>query len=284
MGVARLCPLGHPVRPFISAPALGFRPSLNTTDAVRTPYLAGNWKMNLDRRSALDLSSALREIVGQRSDVDVAVFPPFVYIDEIARALSGSPIKVGAQNCCDEESGAYTGEVSVAMLKDVGVDVVVLGHSERRHIYGEADDLINRKLKRVLAADMDAVLCIGELLEERQGGQTEEVLRTQLHRGLEGISAPAMQRVTIAYEPVWAIGTGVVATIEQAGEVHSYLRGLLSGLYSAGVADQVRIQYGGSVKPDNVKALMAIADVDGALVGGASLKPELFGPIIDFAK
>jgi len=249
---------------------------------VRTPFLAGNWKMNLDRRAALDLVGALRETVGSRNDVDVAVFPPYVYIDEIARALAGSPIMVGAQNVCDEDSGAFTGEVSVAMLKDVGAQIVVVGHSERRHIYGEADELINRKVARALAADLDVILCVGETLEERQDGRTEEVVRTQLHGGLAGISAPAMEHVTIAYEPVWAIGTGVVASTAQAGEVHSYLRGLLSGLYSPGVSGGVRIQYGGSVKPDNVKELMAVPDVDGALVGGASLKPDLFIPIIDF--
>jgi triosephosphate isomerase len=251
---------------------------------VRTPYLAGNWKMNLARRSALELVGALRETVGDRRDVEVAVFPPFVYVDEVVRALAGSPIKVGAQNCCDEESGAFTGEVSAAMLVDIGADVVVLGHSERRHIYGEADELINRKVLRALDTGLEVVLCIGELLEERQSGRTEEVVRTQLQAGLEGVSASRMQKLTVAYEPVWAIGTGVVATTAQAGEVHSYLRGLLAGLYSSGVADSVRIQYGGSVKPDNIKELMAVRDVDGALVGGASLKPELFIPIIDFAK
>ena len=240
--------------------------------------------MNLDRRGALDLAGALREAVGSRTDVDVAVFPPFVYIDEIARALASSPIRVGAQNCCDEEVGAFTGEISVAMLKDVGADTVVLGHSERRHIYGEADDLINRKVLRALDAELDVVLCIGELLEQRQAGQTESVVRAQLHGGLAGVSARQMQHVTLAYEPVWAIGTGVVASVEQAAEVHSYVRGLLSGLYSPGVASATRIQYGGSVKPDNVKALMAAPDVDGALVGGASLKPDLFIPIINFAQ
>ncbi len=251
---------------------------------MRTPYLAGNWKMNLDRRAALDLVGALREALGDRTDVQVAVFPPFVYLEEVARALAGSPIQVGAQNCCDEESGAFTGEVSVAMLKDVGCDSVVLGHSERRHLYGEADELINRKVHRALDAGLEAILCVGEQLAEREDGRTEEVVRTQLHGGLAGVSATQMQRVTIAYEPVWAIGTGVVASPEQAGQVHSYLRGLLAGLYSEGVAGSVRIQYGGSVKPDNVKALMAVPDVDGALVGGASLKPEGFLPIIDFAK
>ena len=251
---------------------------------MRTPFLAGNWKMNLHRREALDLVGALRQHLGARTDVEVAVFPPFVYVDEIARALAGSPIKVGAQNCCDEESGAFTGEVSVSQLRDVGADLVVLGHSERRHIYGENDELINRKVARALAGGLEVILCVGETLEEREAGRTEDVVRTQLHGGLVGVSAADMQRVTIAYEPVWAIGTGVVASPEQAGEVHSYLRGLLAGLYSAAVADGVRIQYGGSVKPNNVKELMAVTDVDGALVGGASLKPDDFLPIIDFAR
>ncbi len=240
--------------------------------------------MNLDRASALELVNALRVAVGTRKDVDVAVFPPAVYIEEIARALAGSPIKVGAQNCCDEESGAFTGEVSVSMLKDVGAESVLIGHSERRHIYGEADDLINRKVHRALNVGLEVVLCIGELLEEREAGKTETVVRTQLQNGLKDVSAKQMDNVVIAYEPVWAIGTGVVATVPQVAEIHSYLRGLLSGLFTAAVADQVRIQYGGSVKPDNVKDLMAVADVDGALVGGASLKPELFQPIIDFAR
>ncbi len=251
---------------------------------MRTPFLAGNWKMNLDRRGALELVGAMREHLGQRSDVEVAVFPPFVYIDEVARALAGSPIKVGAQNCCDEEQGAFTGEVSVSQLKDVGADLVVLGHSERRHVYGENDALVNRKVQRALDAGLEVILCVGETLDERQAGRTEEVVRTQLQGGLAGVATHDMERVTIAYEPVWAIGTGVVASPEQAGEVHSYLRGLLSGLFAAAVADTVRIQYGGSVKPSNVKELMAVTDVDGALVGGASLKPDDFLPIIDFAR
>jgi triosephosphate isomerase (TIM) len=251
---------------------------------MRTPFLAGNWKMNLDRRAALELVGALREHVGSRTDVEVAVFPSFVYVDEIARALAGSPIKVGAQNCCDEESGAFTGEVSVAQLRDVGADLVVLGHSERRHIYGENDELVNRKLQRALAGGLEVILCVGETLEERESGRTEEVVRTQLQGGLAGVGTQDMERVTIAYEPVWAIGTGVVATVEQAGEVHSYLRGLLTGLFAKAAADSIRIQYGGSVKAGNVKELMAVTDVDGALVGGASLKPDDFIPIIDFAR
>jgi triosephosphate isomerase (TIM) len=249
---------------------------------VRTPYLAGNWKMNLERRSALGLVGALRESFGNRTDADAAVCPPFVYLAEIVRALDGSPIKVGAQNCCDEESGAFTGEVSAAMLKDIGCDLVVLGHSERRAIYGEGNELVNRKVHRALDTGLEVILCVGETLEEREGGRTETVVREQLQAGLEGVSGASMERVTLAYEPVWAIGTGKVATPEQAGRVHAYLRGLLTGLHSESIAAGVRIQYGGSVKPDNVRELMAVPDVDGALVGGAALTPDNFIPILEF--
>lgn len=249
---------------------------------MRTPFLAGNWKMNLNRRSALELVEVLRERVGDRRDVDVAVFPPSVYVDEIARALMGSPIRVGGQNCCDEESGAFTGEVSAAMLTDVGAELVLIGHSERRHVYGEGDELICRKVHTALGVGLDVILCVGETIEEREAGRTEQVVAGQLRAGLEGIDEGCMKRVTVAYEPVWAIGTGHTATTAQASEVHAYLRGLLGGLYSESVAAATRIQYGGSVKPDNVAELMAATDIDGALVGGASLKPESFLPIIEF--
>jgi len=249
---------------------------------TRVPYLAGNWKMNLDRRGALELAAALRDGVGSDTSREVAVFPPFVYIDEIARALSGSPLKVGGQNACDEPSGAFTGEVSVSMLVDVGAEVVILGHSERRHLYGEGDELVNRKVHAALAGDLEVILCVGETLEQRQAGDTEAVNGSQLTRGLEGVSGEDLARVTIAYEPVWAIGTGHTASPAQAGEVHTYLRGVLSGLYDPAQADAVRIQYGGSVKPENVSELMAVPDVDGALVGGASLKARSFLQIVQY--
>ena len=251
---------------------------------MRKPYLAGNWKMNLDRSSALELVRALREVVGDRGDRDVAVAPPFVYLDEIARALSGSPIKVGAQNMCDEPSGAFTGEVSGAMLVDVGCDFVVLGHSERRHVYGETDELVNRKVHAALGVGLEVILCCGETIEERESGRTEEVVRRHVVEGLEGVDEADLGRVTLAYEPVWAIGTGLNATPEQAGEVHTYARGILAGLYNEGLAEAVRIQYGGSVKPDNVAGLMAVPGVDGALVGGASLKADSFAAIVEFDK
>lgn len=244
--------------------------------------MAGNWKMNLDRAGAVALARGLRERIGDRDDVDVAVAPPFVYIEAVVAALEGSPIKVGGQNACDQTSGAFTGEVSAAMLRDVGCSFVVLGHSERRHVYGETDELVNAKVERALAEGLEVVLCVGETLEERQAGQTEAVVRRHLGQGLAGVAAADMARVTIAYEPVWAIGTGHTATPEQAGEVHRYLRGLLSGLYDDRVSGSTRIQYGGSVKPDNVRELLAVEDVDGALVGGASLKPDSFHAIVDF--
>ena len=250
---------------------------------MRKPYLAGNWKMNLDRSSALELAGALRDAVGDRTDVDVAVVPSFVYLEAVVKALEGSPIKVGGQNACDQDAGAFTGEVSAAMLADIGCDLVVLGHSERRHVYGETDQVVNSKVHKALANGLDVVLCVGETLTERQEERTEAVVRRHLSEGLHGVSADDMARVTVAYEPVWAIGTGHTATPDQAGDVHRYLRGLLSGLYDDRVSEATRIQYGGSVKPDNVRELMAVPDVDGALVGGASLKADSFRAIVEFA-
>jgi len=249
---------------------------------VRKPFVAGNWKMNLDRRRALALAGTLREHLEGRTDVEAGVAPPFVYLDEVSRALAGSAVKVGAQNMCDEPQGAFTGEVSAAMLLDVGASFVILGHSERRHVYGEGDALVNAKVGMALEAGLAVILCIGETLMEREQGSTEDVCQRQLVSGLSGVDAADMGRVTLAYEPVWAIGTGHNATPAQAGEVHLYVRGLLEGLYGPRVAAATRIQYGGSVNPGNVRDLLAVPDIDGALVGGASLKAETFLPILDF--
>lgn len=248
---------------------------------MRKPYLAGNWKMNLERRSALALVEAVRAYADRREDLEVAVFPPFVYLDEVARALAGSRVRVGAQNCCDEAEGAFTGEVSARMLLDVGARVVILGHSERRHLYGEADSLINRKVHAALGAGLECILCVGETLAEREAALTREVVGNQLSAGLEGVDPAGLERVTVAYEPVWAIGTGKNASAAQASEVHTYLRGLLSEHFGPRLAERVRIQYGGSVKPDNAAELLSAPDVDGALVGGASLKAETFLPILE---
>lgn len=249
---------------------------------MRKPFIAGNWKMNLERKSALGLVAQLREHVGQRTDIEVAVCPPFVYLDAIAQALQGSPIKVGAQNCCDEMSGAFTGEICATMLIDVGCDLVVLGHSERRQIYGETSELVNSKVHTALEAGLEVILCVGETRAEREEQRTEKVVGAQLVAGLADIDGRSMQRVTIAYEPVWAIGTGLNATPDQAGAVHSYLRGVLGGLYSDSIAESVRIQYGGSVKPSNVRELMAVPHIDGCLVGGASLTAESFISLLEF--
>jgi triosephosphate isomerase len=248
----------------------------------RRPTIAGNWKLNLDRAGAVALARALRAELDGLADRDVTVFPPFVYLSDVVQALAGSTIRVGGQDVCDQPVGAFTGEVSAAMLRDVGCTVALVGHSERRHVYGEQDELVNAKVHAALEGDLDVVLCVGETLEEREAGRTEEVNGRQLSAGLAGVSAEDLARVTLAYEPVWAIGTGRNATSAQAGEVHGYLRGLLAGLYDDGCAERMRIQYGGSVKPENAAELLTTRDVAGALVGGASLKPQSFIPIVRF--
>jgi len=247
----------------------------------RKPLLAGNWKMNLDRRAALELALAVRARSAQDEAVDLALFPPFVYLAEVCGALSGSRVRCGGQNMCEEPSGAFTGETSGAMLRDVGCELVLLGHSERRHVYGENDARVKRKLRAALDIGLAPMLCVGETLDERQAKRTEEVVRRQLVEALAGVSAEEMARVSVAYEPVWAIGTGVNASAEQAGEVHVYLRGLLAGLYEDELAERTRILYGGSVKGENIAELMRAPGVDGALVGGASLKAASFHAILD---
>jgi triosephosphate isomerase len=248
---------------------------------VRKRTVAGNWKMNLDAKGARALAEGVRARVGTKRDVDVAVVPPFVYLAEVARALDGSPVRCGAQNVCDRASGAFTGEVCAAMLRDVGASFALVGHSERRHVYGESDELVNQKVQRLLESGLDVVLCVGETLEERRAKRTETVVARQLTRGLAGVAADALPRITVAYEPVWAIGTGQNATPEQASQVHQYLRGVFSGLYDEAASEALRIQYGGSVSPANAAAILNAPDVDGALVGGASLKLDTFLPIIE---
>ncbi len=248
----------------------------------RRTYIAGNWKMNLDRRSARELALAVRDGCARLSDRDVGVFPPFVYLSEVVAALEKSGIRVGAQDVSDRPGGAFTGEVSAAMLRDVGARSAIVGHSERRHVFGQGDELINAKLGAALEAGLEVILCVGETLSEREAGQTEVVNARQLTRGLQGVSARDLERVTIAYEPVWAIGTGRNATAAQASEVHGYLRGLLGGLYDQAAAQRTRIQYGGSVKPANAAELLGAPDVDGALVGGAALEAESFLAIVRY--
>ena len=243
---------------------------------MRRPFVAGNWKMNLNRADAVALAAGLADQATQDGGVDLAVCPPSVYLDAVAAALDGSPIALGAQNMYHEAGGAFTGELSAAMLLDVGCKYVILGHSERRHVMGETSEDVNRKVHAALAAGLTPIVCVGELLEEREAGRTGEVITEQFSGSLSGVSADDMARTVMAYEPVWAIGTGKVATPAEAEAVHLDLRKLIEDRYNAEVAAAVSIQYGGSVKPDNAAELLAQPNIDGALVGGASLKVDDF--------
>jgi triosephosphate isomerase len=247
---------------------------------MRRPFIAGNWKMNLDRASAVALAQAVARDGESAEGVDLAVCPPSVYLDAVGQAIAGSKVRLGAQNVYHEPKGAYTGEISVAMLRDLGCRHVILGHSERRHVLGETDAQINQKVHAALEGGLEPIVCVGELLAEREAGKTLDVIRRQFDGSLAGLSAEQMLRVVIAYEPVWAIGTGKVATPEQAEEVHLDLRKIMEQRYNNEVADAVRIQYGGSVKPDNAAELLAQPNIDGALVGGASLKADQFMGIV----
>lgn len=251
---------------------------------MRRPFVAGNWKMNLTRAEAVQLAHAIVATAPTDEAVEIAVCPPFVYLDAVRQALSGSSIALGAQNVYHESPGAFTGEISTSMLGDVGCQYVILGHSERRHILRETNQDINKKVLASLKAALKPIVCVGELLEERTAGRTMDVIREQFEGSLAGVSPEQMAISVIAYEPVWAIGTGQVATPAQAEEVHANLRQLLASRFGAAVAEQVRIQYGGSVKPDNAKELMSQPNIDGALVGGAALKADSFLGIIAGAK
>ncbi|MGA2265538.1 MAG: triose-phosphate isomerase [Phycisphaerae bacterium] len=247
---------------------------------ARKPFVAGNWKMNTSRATAVDLARKLVASIGSLEAVDLAVCPPFVYLADVAAALKGSRIATGAQDMFYENDGAFTGEISGAMLKDVGCRYVILGHSERRHVIGETDETINRKVLKALADGLEVIFCVGELLEERKAARTADVVSRQVKIGMEGVDRKHVRAVTIAYEPVWAIGTGVTATPQQAQEVHAMIRGLVATAYDAATAEAIRIQYGGSVKPSNAAELLGQKDVDGALVGGASLNAADFAVIV----
>jgi triosephosphate isomerase len=246
---------------------------------VRTPFLAGNWKMHMDRAAVAAFCERLAGL--DAGGARVGVFPSFVHLRQAVEALDGTGVIVGAQTCRPEARGAFTGEVSVLQVRDAGATHVIVGHSERRHVLGETDADVRARLDAVLAAGLDAILCLGETLEQRRAERTREVVTRQLEAGVSGIAGEVLaQRVTLAYEPVWAIGTGLTATPEQAQEVHALLRGRLADLAGRAAAEDTTIQYGGSVKPDNITELMACADVDGALVGGASLEAAVFLSIV----
>lgn len=242
----------------------------------RRTIVAGNWKMNLDRAKARDLATAVAARAAEAGTTELVLCPPAVYVETVAAALGGSLVALGAQNMHDQSSGAFTGEVAPPMLLDLGCRYVILGHSERRTLFGETDAAVNAKTRAALAAGLTPIVCVGETLEEREGGRTAAVVTTQVQGSLAGLTPADLEKIVVAYEPVWAIGTGRVATPQQAQEVHALIRGLLGGLATPAVAAKVRIQYGGSVKPDNAADLAVQPDIDGALVGGASLKADDF--------
>ncbi|MFI4911006.1 MAG: triose-phosphate isomerase [Sedimentisphaeraceae bacterium JB056] len=248
---------------------------------MRKPFIAANWKMNTDSKYAVELATGLEKAIAGIDNVSVAVCPPFVYLQSVASNLSHEGnVAVGSQDVYFEGNGAFTGEISCDMLKDICCQYVITGHSERRHVIGESDELINKKTRATLEAGLLPIFCIGELLEERESGKTNDVCEAQVRKGFEGISKEDALKVTVAYEPVWAIGTGKTATSQQAQEVHAFVRGILADIYDQQTADSIVIQYGGSAKPENTKELMSCPDVDGLLVGGAGLKVESFSEMI----
>ncbi len=252
---------------------------------MRKKIVAANWKMNMTQAEAASFVETLLREIGDVSDVEVVIVPPFTAIAKVSEALGSSEtIKIGAQNMYWERGGAFTGEISAAMLRDLFVRYVVLGHSERRQLLGETDEIVNRKVHAALEASLRPIVCIGETLEQRESGNVETVLSQQLRRSLSGVGARELNETVVAYEPVWAIGTGRTASPEQAQEAHAFIRRTLGEISDGATAAKIRIQYGGSVKPDNARTLMSQPDIDGALVGGASLDPRSFAQIVQGAK
>jgi triosephosphate isomerase len=248
----------------------------------RLPFIAGNWKMNKTIEEALDLVRQLKTSISKTEGVEVAVAPPFTALYAVHKELENTSIRLAAQNLFWEEKGAFTGEVSPLMLKEVGCHYVILGHSERRQFFGETDEAVNRKVKTALRQDLKVIFCIGETLKEREEGKTFSVIERQVAGGLKDVGSKEMKSIVLAYEPIWAIGTGKTATPQQAEEVHRFIRERLERLFSREIAEGVRIQYGGSVTPENIKGLMSQDNIDGALVGGASLKSDTFSKIVRF--
>ena len=250
---------------------------------MRKPVIAGNWKMYKLLDEGVQTALALKPLVANANHCEVVIAPVFTALKTVADRLEGSNIRVSAQDCADQnEFGAKTGEIAPTMLKDVGCSHVIIGHSERRQFYGETDASVNKKTKAALEAGLSAIVCVGEMLNERESGQAETVVETQLTGGLQGLTVTDMERIIIAYEPVWAIGTGKTASPQQAQEMHGYIRRKLEESHGTAVSDTIRILYGGSVKPDNIAELMEQDDVDGALVGGASLEAESFSKIVNY--
>jgi len=250
---------------------------------MRKPVIAGNWKMYKLLGESVETALALKPLVANANHCEVVIAPVFTALKTLADRLEGSNIHVAAQDCSTEQKhGAHTGEVAADMLRDIGCSFVIIGHSERRQFYAESDETVNRKTKAALAVGLTPILCVGELLAERDSGQAETVVERQLTGGLNGLTLADVERIIIAYEPVWAIGTGKTATPEQAQEMHGYIRRVVADAHSESIAEQIRILYGGSVKPDNIQSLMAQPDVDGTLVGGASLEADSFARIVNY--
>ena len=249
---------------------------------MRRSYMAGNWKMNYTRAEALSLVKELLDNGSFKNKILIA--PPFTLLQTVSEAVKGTELILGAQNMSTAESGAHTGEISPLMLKDLGVKAVILGHSERRSIYGETNEIVNTKVHLALKHNLDVIFCVGETLNEREAGVAEKVVKNQVLEGLKEISEKQLESITIAYEPVWAIGTGKTASPEDADDIHKVIRQEIESLYSKEASDKIIIQYGGSVKPSNVKELMSKPNIDGALVGGAALKAETFIPIMEYNK
>ncbi len=250
---------------------------------MRKPVIAGNWKMYKLLGEAVETAQALKGLVANANHCEVVIAPVFTALKTVADRVEGSNVRIAAQNCAvQNEFGAHTGEIAPEMLKDVGCSHVIIGHSERRQFYGETSQSVNKKTKATLAAGLTAIVCVGEMLAEREGGNAESVVKNQLVNSLEGLTVSDMERIIVAYEPVWAIGTGKTATPEQAQEMHGHIRRTIAESHGNDVADAMRVLYGGSVKPDNIKELMSQEDVDGALVGGASLDAESFARIVNY--
>lgn len=249
---------------------------------MRIPVIAGNWKLFKTIAEATAFVDDLKPLVATVKGVEIIVAPVFTALSRVAEAVAGSNIRLSAQDCYWEEEGAFTGEVAPKLLKDVGCSHVIIGHSERRQYFGETNETVNKKTKAAIAVGLNAIVCVGETLAEREADKTFTVIESQIEAGLTGLSGESLNNVVIAYEPVWAIGTGKTASEAQAQEVHAFIRALVTKIFGQSAADNVRILYGGSVKPDNIKGLMAQTDIDGALVGGASLKADSFAAIVNF--